>query len=295
MKVRFIHHLSLLGGVALVLAGHMSARAEIVGDFEAHRPGVTDDRSSTNAFLGSRGKGWLHNWIFGHEGAEADGSGVVKEENPLEGHGGKYVQVTTTAGPEKASVTLYRCYEEYDDVSPELPRTIRFFFRLDSELVNFDPDNSINFSEDRKLRPVGGAWWISAMGGHGVGDPIPGRNQEALIWSFYSGRDGVNFSGDGFVRTGMALEPGVSYQFEVTVDPTRKRWRATISNGKETVASVSPENPADPWLNFRDQAPARLLENPAGYLLFSTALVPGNTLKYSFTGLTISPPPEELP
>ncbi len=281
--------------IAFALSLCPGVHAGIDGGFDGQRTGVEDDRTAPNAFLGKGGKGWKHNWIFDRKGDGASASGAVLEEQPLEGHGGKYVRIATTAGSEEGGITLYRRYEDYEDVARELPRTVRFFFRMESDLAGFVQGNGVNFSEDSRLREIGGSWWISAVGGSRVGAPVPGRSQEALVWCFYGGQPGENFSSQGFVRSGMALEQGVTYQFEITVDPAKRRWKATISNGKETVSSALPERSDDPWLSFRYQDSRSREINPSGYLLFHTSLSPGNTLEYSLAGLKLTSAEETMP
>lgn len=264
-----------------------AAPGEIAGDFEGHRLGVGDDRAAPNAFLGKGGKGWVRNWIIQKQGDGIKATGIVMNQDSLTPDEEKYVQVITTSEGEKGGATLYRNYEAYEGVDPAGMRTVKFLFRLDSDIKEFTSGYSINFSEDRLAREIGGSWWISAPGGEYSGAPIKGRKQEILVWNFYHGSAGADFHHDGFISSQMPLEKEVTYRFEITEDPATRRWKATISNGKQTVTTANPDDASDPWLNYRYQSPKTVAINPAGHILFHVAVEAGGSVTYSMAGLRI--------
>lgn len=271
---------AILVGMAMALM-LCPADGEVIGGFEEH------------ADPEDEGQRWLSNWIFRNEGEGFSASGKVKEEQPLDKTGGKYVQITSAASrDEGGSSILYRTYADDGNVSPHEVRTISFQFRLDSPLETFTSANGIHFSEHGSpMRPVGRSWWISVVGGDAVGLPVLNRSQNTLVWVFYHGREGTYLDPQGFVSSELALETGKTYTVTITTDPENHRWKATVSDGVETVVTRNPDNPDVPWLNYRSTLEDDYLrdasETLGGCLLFHTTVTPANAITYSLADLSI--------
>ncbi len=124
----------------------------------------------------------------------------------------------------------------YGEFSAETTHTIEFEVRLDEDfsLGQFShfEDRYNFFGSPSMVDGTKGSstWMVMSFGADdGTGNIAP------LSWSLYDGLgDGSGFDTSLLVDTGIALESGTTYKFEITVDPVNGKYDATIDNGTQS-------------------------------------------------------------
>lgn len=259
----------------------------IVAKFHEQEGGLPVSFSEAGGHYGEGGRGWVDKWIYSNSTEGMTVTGRILNDR---------LSMTVSAKDSEGGVSvLFREYEGFENVSLDSPRTIRFDFRLDSDVGNFTDGHAISISEGRGYSPdglkykmhPGGSWWITVSGGVQPGEPVKGRSQKKLRWAFYRGGNSVNFDPNGFINTDIGLKTGVVYSFVITTDPETRKWKASISDGTTTAHTQNPDNPEDVWLDYRFQHFDTQKINPAGTLMFGVALPSGSEIQYSLGNVTI--------
>ena len=213
----------------------------------------SDGNSSLpDGFRGGFGGGWNADWKLQGNGngsmtgitpptqvvAQGDAE-FLAEVSPGSGAYFDYRMSPKNDGVGQASAG--RLYDiGYGEFDASVEHTIEFEIRIDEDLSSGQFSNW----EDRYAffgaptiydgTKSGCSWMIMGFGADdGSGNVSP------LSWSLYDGlKDGGSFDTSLFVDSGIAMESGVTYQFEVTVDPVNGEYDVTISNGTDTFTAT---------------------------------------------------------
>lgn len=217
-----------ISSLTLSLLSAAALNATVLEDFSGYKPG---DTFSTGQTLGDAGLGWTSGWRTNSSYIKSVAH--VGAENPL--HDGPFLEInfSSEAGqPQKPSGAVARSYQ-----APIPPYTLSFHYR---PAVSDDGIRCFIFESDTRMAgPAGTATW----------------QIESKLGTWHL----INGESDGYaaevIDTGLPVSAGVTYAFTLAIDPSRKLWSATISDGKQTVArqdirfrtdTVTPER----WVHF---------------------------------------------
>ncbi|MBN2023006.1 MAG: hypothetical protein JW809_09440 [Pirellulales bacterium] len=277
---------------AVVLLGTSPSAAEmmVVANFDGGGSDAAPVTDVVDAYTGMAGDGWAGPW----KKATSISSMVetVLNTNPLSAGGGNYLNsVISNTGATNARGSVGRSYK-YDattnpggwDVTKD--HQVTFKFRVEESLSTFDDgvyDAFQLFDASNVLSNTGNdcRWTISVNGvSDGQGGFVPG-NWYAQDWSTGSQ---VN------IDTGILLESGVVYDFEITVRNvegyTKQRWDLTIGNGTTSFDSTLVSG-LENGMGFRSTA-----ATVGGYVNFSARANPnGDQRNFSINSLHVVPEP----
>ncbi|HSI08627.1 MAG TPA: hypothetical protein VK985_08545 [Rariglobus sp.] len=242
----------LLALAAALLAA--PAGAAQLEDFSGYKNG---DGFIPGITLAPGGTGWLDGWRSSNSFVEVTGS-IIKTK-PVDS--GQYldVQLISVAGqhPSKPSGAVTIPYR-----TPDRPFKLSFKFR-----PNVPDDNFRYFLCDLDARHAGtsgvASWQIDSLDG---------------VWNLTDGEhDGLETRQ---LPTAMPVVAGTTYTFTLMIDPARRVWSVTITDGKRTVTHKD--------LHFRTDrvTPERCLLFGASEL-FPNAV--GITAHFSLDSISIQP------
>lgn len=230
-----------------------SAHAIPLDDFSGYQPG---ENFTTGRTLGAAEGGWNGGWRTSSSHVQTTGS--VETAKPLDA--GPYLDVTVFAAagqPNRSSGAISRPF-----LLPSKPFKLSFRFRpgvADKDLRYFIFDNDV-----RAAAPGRSATWqIESRAGH---------------WWLIDGEG--NGAPEASVDTELPVVAGTAYAFSLEIDPVRRVWSVTISDGTRTVtrqdlAFRTATPPPERWIHFG----ANELSNPAV----------GITVIYSIDSISFQP------
>ena len=215
------------GYLAAAVFAAMSFCVALPAAAQVQSLGFDDGNTSAavDGYSGIGGNGWAGGW--NHVGT---GTPTVTSTNPLTPGGGNYLSVDLTGADRNVIRRL-------DPLAIDLDQafTISWDWRLDDAYTAGDQDR-INFFSNASAASTStsssNGWIIGAAG------QMYGNN-----FYFYNSADG-SFNTSNAVDTGIAVAPGTTYSFSVTVNPVAKTYDASISNGSAMFS--------DTGLNFRN-------------------------------------------
>ena len=199
-------------------------RYGIVADFD-------DGNSSTavDGYPGTAGKGWATAWSPYDTGSITR----VTTANPIEGPDDPYLSfVSTKAG----NHMVRRQYQQYAEVDPAEPHRITWKWRFDGDVADMTTfGDRIHFFGDDAAETgsaLGNSWLISWTDASGTSYTVPDRE-----WWFFDGAADNAYNGANMVSSGIGLEAGIVYEFEVMVYPADGKYDAWMSNGTDIFAA----------------------------------------------------------
>ncbi|MBN2024409.1 MAG: PEP-CTERM sorting domain-containing protein [Pirellulales bacterium] len=223
----------ILLAFSVAAAGAAPSRAVEVA---AHFNGGNSD-TVIDGYPGMAGDGWADAWT--PIATRSDLAATVVESGGDLG-AGNYLDVALT--PNVASKTgsgsVSRRY--YDGIDLAEPHVIEFKYRIDENIL--DPLGSFTTSNDRYQffdspanRTTANAdcsWVAGVYGSNDAGWIYP---EQIGYWLFYNGdNNNTAFVADRQVNTYILAQPGVTYDFKITIDPVNKKYDAWISDGTNT-------------------------------------------------------------
>jgi len=177
---------------------------------------------------GVAGRGWKGQWW----GAGTGSSSVIATD-PLDPADPNYLNVVATASGDRV---VYREYESYGLVDAAAPHRISWKFRYDGDLgqMNSFDDRLAFFADDEGIggTNAGNSWIIGWIAADRSGNDIH-EDQ----WYFYDRGANSDFVKENMVNTGIGLETGRVYDFEVWVYPESGQYDATIFDGLSTFSA----------------------------------------------------------
>lgn len=257
--------------VSPLLLGVSLAAFAISAD-RAHAAIVASDDFSSGTLSG--GTGWLNSWT---PTATNPSTPVVSNASELSAGSGNYLPVTPTS---VTGNTTHAVSRQFSTVVASSPYTVRFDWRMDSALTNFNTFNdrvhiggsSGNVNSDNTF-----SWLVGvAAADNGTTNVVPDGN-----WYVYDYTTNNSFTGANLVNTGIALTTGVTYSFVVNVNPAARNYTVTI-NGSDSSSYVSGT------LDFRNQS-----TTPTNTLAFGSVTNETNdTTAFSIDNISIDGVPE---
>ncbi len=240
---------------------------------------------SVDSYFGMAGGGWGGAWSTAKNASSTFSSGVINTA-PIHG-GGNYLNATLTLAPGVAGqAAAGRQYQAPAGFQLSDPHTISFKFRPETDFpddANLSDRYQIwdNTTGNQSATAANNTWAIASYGAGSAAGPL---GTVSGNWGFLSGSTSSNaFNAQTFVDTGINVQAGKVYSFEITTDPTSKSWSATISDGVNTFTSGT--------LLWRNQT----VSQAGGNLFWGTqksAISVGNTMTYSLDNVRIAFVPE---
>ncbi len=228
---------------------------------------------SDSSFPGTQRAGWKAGWSIDSENVVIDeAASGVRSESPLFRGMQNYLVISGETGHDVAlaKYRLFRSFASYERFDATEPYTIEFAFRLDStpesirriRVAAFDGEDST--SSDREL------WQVRTR------RALP--NSETLDWRVYHPDD------ESGPFSTMPVRQGTAYRFLIEVDPVIGRWRASISNGEQTI-----------WNTLRNGSPLRLRTDNSlddCTLQWEVTADPGAPIRFSLDAIRIQNRPQ---
>lgn len=223
--------------VAPLLLG-VSLAAFAISPDHAQAAIVSSDDFSSGTLSG--GTGWLNAWT---PTATVPTTPVVSNASELTAGSGNYLPVAPTS---VTGNTTHAVSRQFSSVVASSPYTVRFDWRLDTALTNFNTFNDrvhIGGSAGNVTSDATFSWLVGVSAAdNGTTNVVPDGN-----WYVYDYTTNNAFSGANLVNTGISLTTGVTYSFVVNVNPAARNYTVTI-NGSDASSYVSGT------LDFRNQS-----------------------------------------
>jgi len=222
MKNNRVHQMllvvSLFAGASVWPAvGALAGSVTVVADFNG---GNTD--TLVDAYPGMAGDGWANGWVVAsRDGGELSAT-VVEGGTPLMADGGNYLTTTITTTADNGQATIGRSYAAGIDVSKD--HAIHFKYRIEEYLpTNFtdalDAYKIFDYSSVRSSTTSSLPWLITGYAGDGFLVP-----QDWLVY------DGNYDNTATEIDTGIQLQQGVVYDFQIGISASTRTWDVRIEN-----------------------------------------------------------------
>jgi hypothetical protein len=216
-----------------------STAAYINESFETYPSGAA---FTTGQTLGGAIDGWAYGWRTAS--AYSTTGGAISVTNILDAGHRLSASVATQAGQSYSGGAVTRPYAASRIAGPF---DLSFRFRPDSASSNFGYvlcDTSMRTAVPNSSV----TWQIAGVGG---------------TWRVYDGA--ANGGTNAYIDTGLAVTPGIAYDFAITVNPAAHTWGVTISSSAGSVTRIglnwrsasfatdTTEAVGGRWLNFSGQ------------------------------------------
>ena len=254
----------VLLGVSLVAVSSFSDRT--------HAAIVASDDFSSGTLSG--GTGWINSWT---PTATSPATPVVSSASELTAGSGNYLPVAPTS---VTSNTTHAVSRQFSSVVASSPYTVRFDWRMDTALTNFNTFNDrvhIGGSAGNVNSDATFSWLVGVAGAdNGATNVVPDGN-----WYVYDYTNNNGFSGSNLVDTGITLTTSVVYSFIVNVNPAARTYTVNIS-GSDSSSYTSGA------LDFRNQS-----STPTNTLAFgSVTHATNDNTTFSIDNISIDGVPE---
>ena len=195
------------------------------------------DFSQVTDFPGTAEAGWTSPWIINTRYTQLDKTtSGLQHTNPLGPDTGAYLAAHTKPNQKPYTIlSLGRRFANNRDFRIDKPYTIECQLRIDSDPNDLAIIKLLDNMERSDLDPEVDTWWCRTE-----------KRGEQIAWRVYNGMDESRFQELPIVQGGV-------YRFLFEINPIRKRWRLTISDGQHTIRS---QNHREMPLLIRNQPPA---------------------------------------
>ncbi|MBN2024410.1 MAG: hypothetical protein JW809_16640 [Pirellulales bacterium] len=203
--------------------------AEVIAEFTG---------TEVDSYPGMAGDGWADAWTPVVTRGNLTAA-VVESGDDL--GSGNYLDIalTPTSATQTGAASVSRRY--YDGIELAQPHAIEFKYRIDEDITGsgstFATSNDryqlFDTASDRTTANATCSWIV---GVYATGAKDAGYISEAMIghWVVFDGTNGSDFVAANQVDTTLVAQPGVVYDFKITIDPDSRTYSAWISDGTAT-------------------------------------------------------------